>query len=62
MNSYIEMIERISFSLWNGFSINQIVIDGSVPQWEAKLWKRDCDSLHVPCFDVSEKDAFVMNL
>jgi competence protein ComEC len=44
------------------FSIKQIVIDGSVPQWKAKLWKKDCNSLHIPCFDVSEKGAFVMNL
>jgi competence protein ComEC len=44
------------------FSIRQVVIDGSVPQWKAKLWKRDCDSLKIHCFDVSEKGAFVMNL
>jgi competence protein ComEC len=44
------------------FEVGQIVIDGSVPQWKAKLWKKDCDSLHIPCFDVSEKGAFVMNL
>jgi competence protein ComEC len=44
------------------FSIKQIVIDGSVPPWKAKLWKKDCDSLHIPCFDVSEKGAFVMKL
>jgi competence protein ComEC len=44
------------------FSIRQVVIDGSVPQWKAKLWKQDCNSLHIPCFDVSEKGAFVMNL
>src|SRR5688500_10262698 len=36
------------------FSIKQVVIDGSVPAWKAKLWKKDCDSLHVPCHDVSE--------
>lgn len=44
------------------FSIHQIVIDGSVPQWKAKLWKHDCDSLNIHCFDVSGKGAFVMNL
>jgi competence protein ComEC len=44
------------------FTIRQIVIDGSVPAWKAKLWKKDCDSLHVPCHDVSEKGAFVMKL
>jgi len=49
-------------ALRNRFSIGQIVIDGSVPAWKAKLWKLDCDSLHIPCYDVSEKGAFVMNL
>jgi competence protein ComEC len=49
-------------NLLKTFDVRQIVIDGSVPQWKAKLWKKDCDSLHIPCFDVSEKGAFVMNL
>ena len=49
-------------NLTKTFSIGQIVIDGSVPQWKAELWKHDCDSLHIQCFDVSEKGAFVMNL
>jgi competence protein ComEC len=49
-------------NLLKTFTINQIVIDGSVPQWKAKLWKHDCDSLNIHCFDVSEKGAFVMNL
>lgn len=44
------------------FDVHQIVIDGSVPQWKAKLWKKDCDSLQIPCYDVAEKGAFVMNL
>jgi len=49
-------------NLLKTFDVHQIVIDGSVPQWKAKLWKKDCDSLHIPCFDVGEKGAFVMNL
>jgi competence protein ComEC len=44
------------------FSVSQVVIDGSVPLWKAKLWKRDCDSVGINCFDVREKGAFVMNL
>ena len=44
------------------FAIRQIVIDGSVPAWKARLWKKDCDSLNINCFDVAEKGAFVMNL
>jgi competence protein ComEC len=49
-------------TLIKSFSISQIVIDGSVPAWKAALWKRDCDSLHIPCYDVSQNGAFVMNL
>ncbi|SDC67192.1 ComEC/Rec2 family competence protein [Niabella drilacis] len=40
----------------------QIVIDGSVPAWKARYWQRDCDSLRIPCHNVAEKGAFVMNL
>ena len=39
----------------------QIIIDSSVPAWKASYWKKDCDSLQIPYFDVSEKGAFVMN-
>ena len=44
------------------FSIKEIVFDGSIPAWKMKYWKRDCDSLHIPYHDVSEKGAFVMNV
>ena len=44
------------------FLVRQIVIDGSVPAWKSGLWKKDCDSLQIPCHDVSEEGAFVMNL
>jgi len=44
------------------FFINKLIIDGSVPQWKAKLWKKDCNSLRIPYHDVTEKGAFVMNL
>lgn len=42
--------------------IKQVVIDGSVPAWKSRYWKKDCDSLHIPCHDVSTQGAFVMNL
>lgn len=41
---------------------SKIVISSSVPAWKAGYWKRDCDSLQVPYYDVSEKGAFVMSL
>jgi competence protein ComEC len=47
--------------LLHSFTLQQVVIDGSVPAWKAALWKKDCDSLHIPCYNVSEEGAFVMN-
>lgn len=44
------------------FSVRQVVFDGSCPAWKINYWKKDCDSLHIPYHDVSEKGAFVMNL
>jgi competence protein ComEC len=41
--------------------IKQIVIDGSVPQWKARLWKKDAEDMGIPCHHVVEKGAFVMN-
>ena len=43
------------------FSVKQVVFDGSCPSWKINYWKRDCDSLHIPYHDVSEKGAFVMS-
>jgi competence protein ComEC len=47
--------------LLHSFQLGQVVIDGSVPSWKADLWKRDCDSLQIPCYNVSEKGAYVLN-
>ncbi len=40
----------------------QLIISGSTPAWKAGYWKRDCDSLKIPCHNVAEKGAFVINL
>jgi competence protein ComEC len=48
--------------LASAFNIKQVVFDGSVPFWKLPYWKKDCDSLHIPYYDVNEKGAFVMNL
>lgn len=48
--------------LTNTFCIRQVVFDGSVPFWKLAYWKKDCDSLHIPYHDVSEKGAFSMSL
>jgi len=44
------------------FSVKQVVFDGSCSSWKINYWKKDCDSLHIPYHDVSEKGAFVMSL
>jgi competence protein ComEC len=44
------------------FSVKQVAFDGKCPSWKIKYWKKDCDSLHIPNHDVSEKGAFVMKL
>jgi competence protein ComEC len=49
-------------SLANAFNIRQVVLDSSVPFWKLSYWKKNCDSLHIPYYDVNEKGAFVMTL
>jgi competence protein ComEC len=48
--------------LLNSFVVRQVVIDGSNSSWKASLWKKDCNSLGIPCHDVTTEGAFVMNL
>jgi len=53
---------KLYFSqLTKTFSVKQVVFDGSCPAWKINYWKKDCDSLHIPYHDVSEKGAFVMS-
>lgn len=44
------------------FDIKQVVADGSAPAWKTRYWQADCDSLHIPFYDVKSKGAFVMSL
>ena len=44
------------------FSVKQVVFEGSCPAWKINYWKKDCDSLHIPFHDVSEKGAYVMKI
>jgi competence protein ComEC len=48
--------------LYETFKIKQVVFDGSVSSSKIKYWEKDCDSLHIPFYDVTEKGAFVMNM
>jgi competence protein ComEC len=43
------------------FSVKTVVFDGSCPPWKINYWKKDCELLHIPYHDVSEKGAFVMS-
>jgi competence protein ComEC len=47
-------------TLAQSFQLRQVVADASVPRRKAALWKRDCDSLRVPFYDVAGKGAFVL--
>lgn len=48
--------------LYKAFAVKKIVMDGSVSNWKKERWKKDCDSLHLSYYDVSEKGAFVMKV
>jgi len=39
-----------------------IVFDATNPSWKIRLWKKDCDSLHLRHYSVPEKGAFEMEL
>lgn len=48
--------------LSRAFKIKRVVFDGTVSSGKLFYWKKDCDSLGIPYYDVNEKGAFVMNL
>ena len=48
-------------ALLKTFSMKQVVIDSSVPFSKAKRWQRQCKELNIPCHNVAEEGAFVIN-
>jgi competence protein ComEC len=48
--------------LMKKLGVRFIVFDSSVPSWKKSVWKKQCDSLHIPYHDVQEKGAFVVML
>jgi competence protein ComEC len=48
--------------LFESINTRQIVIDSSVPRWKARLWKKDAAALGIPCHDVSEQGAYVLEI
>jgi competence protein ComEC len=55
LNSYLSKLSKT-------FTIKQVILDGSVPEPKIKYWEKDCDSFHIPYWNVNEKGAFVMSV
>jgi competence protein ComEC len=49
-------------NLENVFDCNQWVFDASNSNWKINKWEKECEQLHLSCFDVVDKGAFVLNL
>jgi competence protein ComEC len=44
------------------FNCNEWIFDASNASWNINKWKKECDGLDLPYYDVNEKGAFVMNV
>jgi competence protein ComEC len=44
------------------YDFNLLVFDATNPLWKIRLWKKDCDSLHLRHYSVPEQGAFEMDL
>jgi competence protein ComEC len=44
------------------YNFNLLVFDATNPLWKIRLWKKDCDSLHLRHYSVPEQGAFEMDL
>lgn len=44
------------------YKFNLLVFDATNPLWKIRLWKKDCDSLHLRHYSVPEQGAFEMDL
>jgi len=42
--------------------ISQVVFDASFPRYKLDTWKKECEALEIPWYDVREKGAFVMSM
>ncbi len=55
LNSYLSRLSKT-------FTVKQVIFDGSVPESKIKYWVKDCESFHIPYWNVHEKGAFAMSL
>lgn len=42
--------------------VDLLVFDASNPAWKIRLWKKECDSLHLRHYSVPDQGAFIMDL
>jgi competence protein ComEC len=52
---YIDQLTR-------AYDFDLLVFDSSNPSWKIRLWKKDCDSLHLRHHSVPDQGAFEMDL
>ena len=38
----------------NGYDVQQLLIDGSVPRYLAEKWRAQAEALNMPCYDLAE--------
>jgi len=50
------------FTLSEAITMKQIVFDGSLSYNKVKTWMVECDSLHLPYYNVADKGTYIMNL
>jgi competence protein ComEC len=43
-------------------TIRNVIIDASVPAWKSPALMKDCQRLNIPCYNVAEKGAFLIDL
>jgi hypothetical protein len=41
-------------SVVNGYDVQQLLIDGSVPRYLAERWMAQAEALDMPCYDLAE--------
>ena len=44
------------------FNPKQIIFDASNPQWSVKNWKRECQALDLPYYDLQEEGALIIDV
>jgi competence protein ComEC len=48
-------------ALQNAFIFDTLIFDSSIAPARLKKWKRECEELHIPYYDVSKQGAYIEN-